>query len=286
MEWSDLPIFLEAVRSGSYTAAAQVLNCNRTTVGRRVEALEKALQISLFRETPAGPEPTSEGQVVLDAALQIEAQIGELRQRLSLGGSRPERIRIASSAAIATEFLGEIAEFQRDHPGTTIELLSEIDPLDAVGRRRADLAVALTRAPPQRLTGVSIGPVDQALYQCGTGAQDRLLLWGQEAEALLPRHWAAANLSSPDLSSIAEARFNGWPELRQAVAAGLGRAYLCCFVADMEPSLTRIGPPETRWRTEMWLLRRAAAPPSPAIIELIEFLQARLGRRLMAGSAA
>ena len=286
MEWSDLPIFLEAVRSGSYTAAAQVLNCNRTTIGRRIEALEKALQISLFRDTPAGPEPTSEGQVVLDAALQIEAQVGAMRQRLSLRDSLPERIRIASSAAIATEFLGEISEFQRDHPAATIELLSEIDPLDAVSRRRADLAIALTRAPPRRLTGVSVGIVEQALYQSSTAAQDRLLLWGQEAETSLPRHWAAANLASPDLSSIAEARFNGWPELKQAAIAGFGRAYLCCFVADFEPALTQIGPPEPRWRTEMWLLRRAAAPPSPAMAELIDFLQVRLGRRLLGASAA
>ncbi len=58
MEWDDLKVFLAAVRTGSYTAAGRLLGINRTTVGRRIDALENALGVSLFQYTPNGPVPT------------------------------------------------------------------------------------------------------------------------------------------------------------------------------------------------------------------------------------
>ena len=103
-------MFLVAVRTGSYSAAAPVLGVNRTTVGRRIDALEAALGVSLFRDTPAGPEPTPEGKLLLDAATRMEAEVASLAAQLApeaLGGAT---IRIASSAGIAAEFLAEIAK--------------------------------------------------------------------------------------------------------------------------------------------------------------------------------
>jgi len=82
MEWSDLKIFLAAVRAGSYTAAGRQLGVNRTTVGRRIDALEAALGVELFRETPRGHEPSRDGEHLLAAATRIERELGELTERL------------------------------------------------------------------------------------------------------------------------------------------------------------------------------------------------------------
>ena len=105
MEWSDLKVFLAAVRTGSYTAAGRRLGINRTTVGRRIDALESALGVSLFQHTPNGHAPTREGQDLLASAARIETEIDSLLARMTLPDDTPETIRIASSGGIASEIV-------------------------------------------------------------------------------------------------------------------------------------------------------------------------------------
>lgn len=272
MEWSDLRIFLTAVRSGSYTAAAPLLGINRTTIGRRFAELEAALGVILFRETPGGHEPTAEGALLLETAARIEAEVEHLLRRLGQVPAVASPIRIASSAGLASEFLGELAAFQQRRPDVAIELLGALDPLAAVSERRADLAIALTRSPPRRLTGMEVGLLTQAPYARRDGARDRMLGWGHEMELALPGQWTVANPVRPGSPAPGDASFNSWPALKQAVLAGLGRASLWCFAADAEPTLERLAPPDPRWSSSLWLLHRAAAPPTTAMTELMVFM--------------
>lgn len=283
MEWSDLRIFLIAVRTGTYTAAARQLGVNRTTVGRRIEALERAAGHALFIHGPTGHEPSAEGRRLLASAARIEAEIDGLRAALELGDVRPDSIRIASSAGIASEFLPEIAAYQREEPGTTIELVGAIDPLEAVTQRRADLAIALVRRPPRRLTGVEIGTLLQADYVRKGGDRNLLLGWGREIEAAIPGQWTTANPTGDDAEETCAARFNAWPQLKQAVLAGLGRAALWCFVADAEPGLERLSAPDPRHGGTLWLLYRAGTPPSPRLRALLVFLERTLRDRIGEG---
>ena len=279
MDWSDLRIFLVAARAGSYTAAAHELGINRTTVGRRVAGLEAALGVTLFRETPFGFEPTEDGHLLLDCAAGMERETARLAERLGRNARGLSRIRIASSAGIATEFLPELARFQAERDDISIEMLGALDPVDAVSQRRADLAIALLRVPPRRLAGVQVGHLSQAVYARRDGATDRQLGWGQEVEIALPGQWTAANPTGAR-AAAESASFNSWPQLKQAVIAGLGRASLWCFAADAEPSLERLAPPDRRWDSSLWLLRWGAAPPAPALADLIAFLDAALRSRL------
>ena len=150
MEWSDLEVFLAAVRAGSYTAAGRHLKVNRTTVGRRVDALEQALGAPLFDYTALGPAPTAAGGRVLAAAEVIEREIAAMLADLATPGPRQPVMRIAGSAGLAGEFLPEITAFCGANPDVPVELLEELDPLDALTQRRADLAIALVRTPPLR----------------------------------------------------------------------------------------------------------------------------------------
>lgn len=280
MEWSDLKVFLAAVRTGSYTAAGRQLGINRTTVGRRIDALEKALGVDLHQATPNGPAPTKAGEKLLATAATIEAEIDSLLDRLGRPAHRPETIRIASSGAFASEFLPELAAFQRQEPGAAIELLGEIDPLDAVSQRRADLAIALVRTPPVRLTGVQVGTVRQAVYARKEGAGDRILGWGHEVENAVPGQWTVANPSGEAAEEAGIYRLNSWQQLKQAVLAGMGRASLWCFTADAEPSLVRLNEPDPRQEYPLWLLHRTKSPPGPHMRKLIAHLEVALGERL------
>ncbi len=283
MEWSDLQVFLGAVRAGSYTLAGRQLGINRTTVGRRVDALETALGLALFEETPCGPAPTAAGQRLLAAATAIEREVAALRDDLAAPDRRAGPLRIAASGGIAGEFMPELLAFRRAYPDHPIELLGELDPLDAVTHRRADLALALVRVPPLRLAGVQIAVLAQARYarhDLPPGAPQ--LGWGHEFAAALPGgHWAANPAGEPaEMAGLAT--FNSWEQLKQAVVAGFGSAVLWCFAADAEPALRQLAPPDPRHDCPLWLLRRAKAPPGTGMQHFIAHMQAKLGTRLSA----
>lgn len=276
MDWNDLRIFLTAVRAGSYSTAGPLLGLNRTTIGRRVAALEADLDTALFRETPTGFEPTRAGRILLDAAARAETEIAVAVQAIGCRPQDPAPLRIASSAGLVVEFMAELADF----PGRiAVEFTHALDPIEAVTQRRADLAIALVRAIPRRLTGQQAGTVSQAPYGRRGATPQHPLGWGAEVEIALPRHWTAANMPETAQRVI---RFSSWGALSQAVRNGAGSAWLCCFAADGDPALQRLAPPDARYDTGLWLLHRAETPQSAAAAALTAHLMERIGARLAA----
>jgi len=68
LDWTDLRFLLAVARARTLSGAARKLGCDQTTVGRRIDALEKSLDRRLFRRTPDGYFATSEGEVALARA--------------------------------------------------------------------------------------------------------------------------------------------------------------------------------------------------------------------------
>lgn len=284
MEWSDFEVFLTAVRAGSYTAAGRHLNINRTTVGRRIEALEAALGTTLFEETPHGPAPTIAGHRLLAAAEAMEREVNAMLDDYDVAGRLAGPVRIAGTAGIAAEFLPEIAAFRRIYPTAVVELLGELDPIDAVSKRRADLAIALVRNPPLRLAGRKIGTVRQAVYALRGAGPLTPLGWGYEVDAALSG--GPATITNPSGGTAEQSRlasFNNWADMKQAVLAGLGSASLWCFAVDSEPTLERLTEPDPRHDCPVWLLHRGKAPPGRDLAKLLEFLGTALAARFRPG---
>jgi Transcriptional regulator len=249
-------------------------------VGRRVEALEEALGFPVFHETPHGPEPTARGALVLQTAARIESEIDSMLAEMNPAAERNDFIRIAGSGGIVSEFAPELLAFRKEMPGVSIELLSELDPIDAVTHRRADLGIAIVRTPPRRLAAVKIATISQARYGLCGSQQKCQLGWGHEVDATLPGQWITSNPSGVEAEAMELMTFNSWPQLKHAVLAGFGTAKLWCFAADSEAMLERLDEPDPRDDYPLWLIRRAKVPPAPALNDLIRFLEQRLGTRL------
>jgi DNA-binding transcriptional LysR family regulator len=288
LDWNDLKFFIGAVRAGNYTHAAARLKVNRTTIGRRINALETQLGLSLFEQTPAGYRPTQAGRAVLECAEQIEREIERLNERLAtpherLGGT----VRIAVSGEIGTEFMGELLAFRKSDPDIKLELLTARDALTNVLQRKADLGVCLVPYRPENLRGVRIGELPQALYAAkryidtlppGHAFADHDWIgWGKEVTNSASARWLKANL--PDAAKIS-AEVNSWDAFKEAVLCGLGIGHMWCFVADREPSLVRIRDVEPELSMELWLLVRDDVPPDSRTKRLMEFLAPAMTKRV------
>jgi DNA-binding transcriptional LysR family regulator len=288
LDWNDLKFFIGAVRAGNYTHAATRLKVNRTTIGRRIGALEGELGISLFEQTATGYRPTAAGRAVLECAEGIEREIDRLNERLAtpherLGGT----VRIAVSGEIGTEFMGDLLAFRKSDPDIKLELLTARDALTNVLQRKADLGICLVPYRPENLRGVRIGELSQALYAAKSyidalAAGHRFhdhdwIGWGKEAANSAAARWLKANL--PDAAKIS-AEVNSWDAFKEAVLCGLGIGHMWCFVADREPSLVRIRDIEPELSMELWLLVRDDVPPDSRTKRLMEFLAPAMGRRI------
>jgi DNA-binding transcriptional LysR family regulator len=74
----DVLIFLNAVRSGSITKAANHLNTVQSNVTARIKKLEDALGVPLLSRHARGVRLTSGGEAVLPMALRLDALLNDL----------------------------------------------------------------------------------------------------------------------------------------------------------------------------------------------------------------
>ena len=82
MNWDDLKIVLSLSRYGSTRKAAAQLGVSNTTVMRRLDGLEEALEGKLFDRTPDGFKPTALAAELLPIAQAVEETLNDTERRL------------------------------------------------------------------------------------------------------------------------------------------------------------------------------------------------------------
>jgi DNA-binding transcriptional LysR family regulator len=175
-EWGDIRIFMAVAAEGSTLRAARRLGLNQSTVSRRIQALEHALDLRLFERDTRGHSLTPQGSALIDVAGQMAAAAENVtlraeRVRRDLTGA----IRI-SGAAMAMNSWGfdMIAKFRARHS----EVNFDVDTSESqVSLQRGEADVALRAADEilgDTLVARKIGEVLWGIY----GSRDYLLRHG------------------------------------------------------------------------------------------------------------
>ncbi len=123
-ELSQIEAFIQVAECGSFSAAARQLGVPKSSVSRRVAALEETLGLTLVRRTTRHTSLTDEGAAY---RREVAAAIAQLQQAHALvqqlrdepGGT----IRLTVPTESAQGVLGELfAEFSRLHPRLVLEI--------------------------------------------------------------------------------------------------------------------------------------------------------------------
>ena len=169
MDWDDIRFFLAVARAGQFSAAAARMGVDESTIARRINSLEKSLEVRLFDRQRTGSVLTRAGERFLLTAEELESQL--LKAQADLSGADVEMsgtVRIASPDGFGTLFLcSRIGALKARFPALTIQLVPMTRAF-SLSKREADLAITIERPSEGRLVARKL--VDYSLHLYASAA--------------------------------------------------------------------------------------------------------------------
>ncbi|TCF98601.1 LysR family transcriptional regulator [Paraburkholderia strydomiana] len=165
LSWDDLRVFLAVARAGSFSNAGRILGMDHATVGRRVSALEFAMETPLFERDRHGCRLNAHGRMILAHVEAIEANLLSLTDTLENGTPAPAgHVRVATMEGIASLYLSEqFARFKQVQPSITIELVTSSHDV-RISQREADIFLSFFEPHGLNLEVSRIGRFPLHLY--------------------------------------------------------------------------------------------------------------------------
>ncbi len=164
----QLTCFLATYEHGSLTAAADELGYAQPSVSEQVRALERTLDVQLFRRVGRGVVPTTVADTLRPHAEQVLAAVEGARRAV-------QRVRTLETGTIRFGMFGTarlyagaglVADVLARHPGVRVELIGQnsTDVFDQL--RRGHLEAAMIAVPSVSSEAMSVTPVarDELVY--------------------------------------------------------------------------------------------------------------------------
>src|ERR1700758_5705065 len=106
LDLNDIVAFARVVEAGSFTAAARLLGMPKTTVSRRIAALEREVGVRLVQRTTRSLNMTDAGRLYYEQSSQALRTIEDANLRLAEARAEPSgTIRISAPGGLCGFFL-------------------------------------------------------------------------------------------------------------------------------------------------------------------------------------
>ena len=267
MNWDDARVFLAVCRESTLRGAARVLGVDQATVGRRINALEKSLNATLFLRTREGYALTAVGEAALLSVANMERSALDLqRQVQGLDDRLTGTVRVTTTDSLAIDFLiPAIARLHDKHPDVRVQLDASTQIL-SLAKREADIAVRNTRPDNPDLIARRIARWPVGLF-ASQGYIDRhgapepgSLFEGHDLVAYQPYLQGQKDLtlvSEPLGRGRIVATLSSSLLVRRSIAAGTGIGEIPVHTGEMD-GLVRLWPQRTRpLPYDVWLVTHA-----------------------------
>lgn len=125
MDLNGIWIFTQVVRHGGFTAAARATGVPKSTISRKLRALEQSLGAVLLLRSTRSVQPTEIGAAYFERCEAVLRELDQAKQLIcqSLNEVRG-RLRVTAPVEMGQQALGPIvADFLSRHPGVHVELV-------------------------------------------------------------------------------------------------------------------------------------------------------------------
>lgn len=163
--WDVLRLILAIDRFGGVSGAARSMGVTHATISRRLSRAEDLAGTPFFERLPAGLRLTEAGGKLLERAIQIQPLIDGLERELMAledGLSGPLRITIPPLMMTA-DLSRDVSAFAALHPQVELAFVGDNSLLN-LHRREADVAIRVTRKPPETLWGTKLADQHAGYY--------------------------------------------------------------------------------------------------------------------------
>ncbi len=287
-ELLDLRALVAVADGRSFHGAASLLNLSQPALSRRIQKLEAAVGTPLLERTTRHVRLTPAGQEVLPLLRRmLDEMDSSLFGMMALGERQSGRITIASIPSATVRFLPDVLErFGREYKNMRVRILDLSGTECAQAVRTGEAEIGLSLPPPVEgdllFEPLHVDPYGLVCLATDPLAAKKRIDWEDlTGHRLVTVHRASGNRTTLE-AGLADAGISlNWfyevTRLTSALAlvhAGLGPSIL--------PRLACTGPEakDLVWRPlegkavarTIGLLRRPAAPLSPAAARLISML--------------
>ena len=294
MNLHHLRVFARVAQESSFTRAAQSLHLSQPAVSKAVRELERQTGLPLLERSGRATRLTAAGEALHARARELFAVEQSAEEELrALRGLEGGVLRVGASTTIATYLLSPyLARFHEAHPGVALRVSSANTRAIARALLERRLDVALVEGPVShaRIDVVSWRDDELVVIAPPThrlAARRNIRLSAIAGESFIvrepgsgTRRVAERALAAQGVEVDVALQLGSTEAIKQAVAAGLGLAFVSRFAVADQVALGRLATIRVREAalgrtlTELRLRGRAPGPAAMAFRALLAGKQA------------
>lgn len=245
LDWDDLKVLLACSRFGSTRSAAAALKVSNSTIHRKLESLEDAVEGRLFDRTPDGLLATALCEELLPIAKVVEDTISDGQLRLTgrdalLAGKL--KVSLANFAPLNAVLFEKLNEFSLSYPRIQLDVKASNYVVD-LSRREADFAIRGLRVgerPPRDIVGIKLGLLTVGYYVHRDLLTDARL-GRRELTYINTSEDLPSQLPKPsDLGIAVKHSIDGGIARYEAVLNQMGVGALPCFTVEHDSNIIRL----------------------------------------------
>ncbi|UWR21770.1 LysR family transcriptional regulator [Sulfitobacter sp. S190] len=264
-DWNDLKFFLAVARHSGLSGAARQTGLSAATLGRRMQALEQATGIEIFRRHARGYDLTEQGEALFARVAALDAEVRPLFDRQNM---RPlTLVKLSGGHWTLHALAPHIPQIAKSAPDAMLRLISATDHMK-INHREAVIGIRNQR--PER-TGLACRKVGTVAF-AGYATDDAVQGWIRVTSKAPSARWLADQIDT-EITLEANA-----PRLARDLALqGLGRVILPCFIGERTPGLVRVHPRIRDLDHEQWLVSHDEDRFIPAVRKVLDATYTALG---------
>jgi len=156
---SEMAFFSLLARCGGFSAAARELDLSTAAVSKRLAQMEARLGVRLLARTTRRVSLTPEGELYLEQARRILAEIDDMERMVASSLAAPRGLlRVNTTLGFGRSHIGPlVSQFVRQHPEVQVQLQLTVDP-PPLSEDAFDVCLHFGEPPDARVIAKLIAP--------------------------------------------------------------------------------------------------------------------------------
>jgi DNA-binding transcriptional LysR family regulator len=286
ISWDDYKIAYQVALDGSLSKAGKSLNINHSTVLRRINQLEKSLQVTLFIRHQRGYKLTDAGFVLIDEMPEILAKFSSLENKLHhVEDDISGELRITTVNSYSPVITPKLSVFLEQYPNIRLKLIST-DSIVALDSGAAHISLRAGEKPDgpdlivKKLLALKTAYFATPEYVKKYGIPTSLdqlneHLWVLPSAEKHHIGFVQVVINNIDKDNIIF-QSNVFPDVHQGVIAGMGIGPLAEHQAILHPTLHPVPLALPDNEESIWFVYHKDLKHSARINCLYDFLKSQL----------